>query len=405
MGGKAKGWIEQGQKRGSEPMEKQETNEYIKKIKKHKKRIRFSVLAGIVSIILIAVIINIIIRNKKYDSYRIMAEYAMDDMVGGEYYNFGDYVLKYSNDGICCLKGKTPVWNQAFDMQNPVMDICGEYVAIGEKNTNKIYVFNTEGQQGEINTQYPLVNLAVAQQGVVAAVLEADDANYIELTDTSGTELVTGRTVLNGDGYPIDLSLSDDGTKLMVSYLKVDEEQCKTSVAFYNFSEVGKNEIDRLMAGFNQYDTAVVPKVEFLNNDTACAFADDRFTIYTMKQKPEQVCEEIIEEKIKSIFYDDSYIGLVLNNENVENPNTLKVYNLKGSKVLSVDFDFAYTDIKFAQESIVMYNDEECVVMSMKGVQKYRATFTNGIIDILPSKNAYEYLLMDIDGIKKIKLK
>lgn len=52
-----------------------------------------------------------------------------------------------------------------------------------------------------------------------------------------------------------------------------------------------------------------------------------------------------------------------------------------------------------------MYNDEECSIMSLKGVEKYRETFVNGIIEILPSKNTYEYLLMDIDGIKKIKLK
>ncbi len=386
-------------------MEKQETNDYISKIKKHKRKIRIAVAVIVLMIICTVVVISIVIRNKKYNSYQIVEEYAMDDMIGGEYYNFGDYILKYNSDGICCLKGKTPVWNQAFEMQNPVLDICGKYVAVGEKNTNKIYIFNTEGQQGEINTQYPLVNLAVAEQGVVAAVLEVDDANYIEVIDSNGMELVTGRTVLNGDGYPIDLSLSNDGTKLMVSYLKVDEEQCKTSIAFYNFSEIGKNEIDRLMAGFNQYDTAIVPKVEFLNNDTACAFADDRFTIYSMKQKPEIVCEEMIDQKIKSIFYNDSYIGFVLHNENLENPNTLKVYNLKGRHILSKNFDFSYTDIGFAKDSIVMYNDEECSIMSLKGVEKYRETFVNGIIEILPSKNTYEYLLMDIDGIKKIKLK
>ena len=58
---------------------------------------------------------------------------------------------------------------------------------------------------------------------MVAAVLEDNDANYINLYKADGTKIYTVKTSLAGDGYPLDISISPDAAKLVASYLYVDK--------------------------------------------------------------------------------------------------------------------------------------------------------------------------------------
>ena len=47
-------------------------------------------------------------------------------------------------------------------------------------------------------------------------------------------------------------------------------------IVFYNFSEYGKNYPDRLVGGFDELGDSICPRVRFLDEDHACAFADDQ---------------------------------------------------------------------------------------------------------------------------------
>ena len=72
----------------------------------------------------------------------------------------------------------------------------------------------------------------------------------------------------------MDVALSEDGKKLFTSYVYVDGVEVKNGLAAYNFGSVGQNEnSDRLMGGYKFADT-IIPKVEFLDNNTVCAYRD-----------------------------------------------------------------------------------------------------------------------------------
>lgn len=76
--------------------------------------------------------------------------------------------------------------------------------------------------------------------GIVAAVLEDTTANYINLYNTDGSKIYTVKTTLAGDGYPLDISISEDATKLIASYLYVSGESIKTNVVFTTFRKSDK---------------------------------------------------------------------------------------------------------------------------------------------------------------------
>ena len=56
------------------------------------------------------------------------------------------------------------------------------------------------------------------------------------------------KTVMSKSGYLLDVSLSPEGTQVMVSNVYLQDGIMGNRVAFYNFSEYGKSYPDRLEA-------------------------------------------------------------------------------------------------------------------------------------------------------------
>ena len=171
---------------------------------------------------------------------------------------FATHLLTYSKDGISCMDTKgNAVWNQTFGMQNPMVDINQNVVAVGDYNGREIYVMNTDSLLGKITTNRPVRNFCVSAGGVVAAVLDDTDVTLICLYDAKGNELVRFRTTMRESGYPVEVSISPSGELVCVSYLYIDSGHMKTSVAFYNFGAVGQNNTDNYVSGYDYVDTVV----------------------------------------------------------------------------------------------------------------------------------------------------
>ena len=86
----------------------------------------------------------------------------------------------------------------------------------------------------KFSVSYPIVDLEVAKQGVIALILHSDNGNYIELYDAAQKKLVSIKVTSDQNGYPMDIDLSSDGQDLLVSYLVVDGINVKSRVALYN---------------------------------------------------------------------------------------------------------------------------------------------------------------------------
>ena len=115
--------------------------------------------------------------------------------------------------------------------------------------------------------------------------------------------------------------------------------------------------------------------------------ADNRLTVDELKNKRYLLVDYLtmikIKKEIKSVVYNDKYICLVEeDNDNIK--TSLVVYDMKGNKILDKNVSFNYTDIKMADESVLFYNDIECRMISVKGVEKFRYKFGSGISSLLP---------------------
>ena len=72
-------------------------------------------------------------RYSSYDDYKVINSIKIDGSTESKYLSYKDFVIKYSGDGISYIDDDGTVWNEAFQMKSPMVDICGDYIAVADK--------------------------------------------------------------------------------------------------------------------------------------------------------------------------------------------------------------------------------------------------------------------------------
>lgn len=377
---------------------------YRERIKSHKFTIFYRTILVLILILAILAAVYFQWKNKIYTGTTVLSSVEVDFVKDTNLMPFSGYLLTYSKDGASCMDAKgNAVWNETYEMQNPMVDICQNVVAIGDYNGRTIYVMNTTGPLGRITTNKPVKDFCVAANGVVAAVLDDTDITWIYLYDAQGNELVSFRTTMKQSGYPFDVSISPNGELACVSYLFLDSGQMKSSVAFYNFGAVGKNSTDNYVSGYD-YLNSVVPFTRFLDNKSVLAVSDDRIMFYGGAQKPVSVAENLFSDEIRSVYYGAEYVGVVFNSTESGSTYRLEVFNKSGQRVQTISFDIEYTNIIFYEDEIIIYNESECRIYTESGVQKYAGTFSRSVMMLVPLSARYRYMIVTPDSIDTIEL-
>lgn len=381
---------------------------YKEKIRSHKLTIFYRI---VLTILLIAALIAFMVvqwRDKVFTDSVVTQSAPITIVQGAKVENLGGNVLLYSKDGVSCTDpGGGAVWNRTYEMQTPMIAICGDMAAIGDYNGRTIYVVSKSSEKGTVNTNLPIRKFCVSASGVVAAVL--DDSDVIRINVYNGNEntekpLINSKVTMDKSGYPLSLSLSPNGKLMMVSYLYVDGDSMKSSIAFYNFGEVGKNEADNYVSGYDYLDT-IVPYVQFMDNDSAFAVSDDRIVFFQGAERPTNIASNLLQEKVQRVYYNEQYVGLVFMNSTAEGAYRLDMYNASGDKVHSQFFDIEYTDIIFSKDQIIIYNDMECQICNMKGVNKFTGNFEKNTALVIPTSSVYRYVTVTANSIDTIELK
>ena len=381
---------------------------YKDKIKSHKLTILYRAALVIVLIAAVAVFLVVQWKNKVFSESVVVSSTPVTIVQGAMVENLGGNILLYSKDGASCIDAKgNALWNQTFEMQEPMLSVCNNVAAIGDYNGRTVYVVSSTGQLGTVNTNLPIRKICVSQSGVVAAVLDDAEVTRILLYnghENTDTSIVDIKATMDKSGYPMSLSLSPNGKLLAISYLHVNSGEMKSSVAFFNFGEVGKNESDNYVSGYDYPDT-VIPYVQFMNNSAAFAVSDDRIVFFEGGEKPANKATALLNEEVQGIYYNEDYVGLVFHNQTGESAYRLDVYNTAGTKIHSQLFDMEYTDIIFSRDQVIIYNDMDCKICNMSGVDKFTGTFEKPSSLLVPTSSNYKYVSVTSNSVDVIELK
>lgn len=342
-------------------------------------------------------------QNRVYNTYEVLNSYERSDTMTTQYTEFLKYVIKYGKDGISCVDSNNRlVWNQTYNMQHPIVHVCGSSIAVAEENGTDAMIFNEAGFQGSVQTRLPIQQISVSEQGILAVLLEDGDVMRLNLYNQKGEELVNSKFELQDAGYPLRMSLSSDATKLAVTFLQVQDGSVNSCLAFYNFDSVGENHEDHLVAA-KTVPGMVIPSVQYMDSTHCFAAGTGQLFLYNGKQIPEQVAEITVDREIQSVFYSDKYIGIVL--EGTEKAYALRVYDVQGRMAFETEFDLEYSSLKFSGSNILIYNEFECVMLNEAGKIFYSGTFEESVSNLYTLSGNNRYIVMHASRTDQIRLK
>ncbi|MCI8946583.1 MAG: hypothetical protein HFI91_05895 [Lachnospiraceae bacterium] len=377
-----------------------------RKILRHRLTILYRSVLVVGVIAAAAIVVVIQMKNRVFGEYQVISSVPRESISNATIRALGENILIYSSDGASCInrKGET-LWNQTFEIQDPIIAICQNIAAIGNYNGRTIYLMNTEKTIGEIDTKMPIRNFAVSAGGIVAAVLDdTADITWIYLFDSSGNTLAYFKTTMKDSGYPVGITISDNGYLVSVSYLYMDNGMMRSSVAFYNFGPVGQNEIDNFVSSYDYTDT-IVPFVKFLNNEKAVAVADNRLVFYEGNQKPVSIADVLLDGRIEGVYYGSGYVALVYNDVTGNALYKADIYNDSGKLEDTLMLNLQFSDILFHKDKVIVYNEQECLVHTIGGMDNFNGKFNKQALTLIPAAASYEYVIVTPDSIDTIELK
>ena len=354
-------------------------------------------------IVIVSVMTYLLVSLQTYTKVRVSDTYPRKGASDNSYVQFLDGVIKYSKDGIAYMDqtGKE-VWNQSYQIKNPMLDVNNKSVAVADKDGNDILIFQEEGLKGEVHTTMPVERISVSEQGIVSAILKNESAMKIMCYDIKGNVLVEHKTTLAGTGYPIDIALSADGNLMQVLYLYTQKGQIVSRLHYYNFGDAGEGKTDHQVTAENYKDT-ILASGFFMNAETSAAVGDNRVVIYEGKDTPEQVANIKLDKEIKNVFHSEKYVGLILKNQG-KSGYELRLYDKTGKVVLSKDFKGDYKHVKICNNQVIMYDGKNCNIYMKNGIQKFKGETDSNILEIFPVEGVNRYIIMSANGMEKVRL-
>ncbi len=362
----------------------------------------------LVFLVLFAVVMVVVFGRggeKVYNAYEILktVQLSSDSSVHSCAYDGG--FISYGRDGAAAFDAQGEQrWNIAYVMKNPIVSVCGSYAVVADKGGTQFYIVDGVGTASRYESMDKLAAVEVASQGVTAVMTMGTAEDHIYLYEPSSQkELIDIMTVTKNNGFPLALSLSQDGRKLVTSYVSIESGSCLSWVTFYNFGEVGQNYVDNMVGSYSFEE--LVPEVEFVANDIAMICGEGTIVFYRVTEVPKAMQKETFTQRIRSVFHSADYTGVVLEKAASGGGDQLVMYrNSKGERVLSMDFSGDYKGIYTSGEDIVYYSNGRMTVYNMKGKEKFQTEITKNVNAIFRVDDNIRYILVGNETADIIRL-
>ena len=424
-----------------EEVKTEELNEEEKNKSKAEKWIRGIIMVLLLTAVTAFAVITIFFSKKSYTGYEVAAETAKNLPEGSDYVTDYGKILCYNDEGITIFNGKGEIeWNAALNMTNPKITVnngCAVIADIGGRNLLVVNHKNIPAKQVNLQMLQDILLVDISEQGEIAVLMEADKGYNIQLInpyDNNNSLKAEIKTYSKDDGYALSMAMSKDGSKLVTEYVKTDNNEIKSTLTFYNFDKIGENSNADRIVGVFPFEDTIFPKLKFVDNNTVCAYGDNKIVCFEAKREPALIWEKKIAGRIEriaedetgfAILVDESNISMVdstnvtsssavssdyidsdyLNNENVSKDKPVVYsFNYSGSKNFAEAVDINAKGMSFNDGETVLYSENNCIIFDSNGNQKFKTKFNDGIISLFPTNNKTKYYAVLGKKLKVIKL-
>lgn len=354
---------------------------------------------------------NIYHGRKSYRAYAVLnqQDVSQGSLVGYEPFKRG--FLKYSKDGVSYIGEKNETyWSSSFEMKDPVIDVNGTYAVIADRTGNTLQIFDEKhGKIGECRTERSLDSASVSAGGIVATLEEDSVASYIQFYNPDGTVLdITVKALLEGDGFFTALDLSDDGSQVLVGVAYLEGGVLHGKVAAYDFSEKESSGKGPMRGGVEPFaGKNLISEVRYLQNGTAFAASTRGLFFFRVgEQKVEGYSSVEAEEEIRSLCFDRSYVGIVLNDTVSKNgPYRIELYNSSGERVMHANFGEHYSASFVDKGTVFLLGSDTLTIFLKNGTKQFSGNVDFSLVRAVRRPGENRYLWLGASHIKEVKLK
>ena len=354
---------------------------------------------------------NIYHGRKSYRAYAVLnqQDVSQGSLVGYEPFKRG--FLKYSKDGVSYIGEKNETyWSSSFEMKDPVIDVNGAYAVIADRTGNILQIFDEKhGKIGECRTERSLDSASISAGGIVATLEEDSVASYIQFYNPDGTVLdITVKALLEGDGFFTALDLSDDGSQVLVGVAYLEGGVLHGKVAAYDFSEKESSGKGPMRGGVEPFaGKNLISEVRYLQNGTAFAASTRGLFFFRVgEQKVEGYSSVEAEEEIRSLCFDRSYVGIVLNDTVSKNgPCRIELYNSSGERVMHANFGEHYSTSFVDKGTVFLLGSDTLTIFLKNGTKQFSGNVDFSLVRAVRRPGENRYLWLGASHIKEVKLK
>ena len=387
----------------SKDAEKESAASFLRGIMQDKMS-RNLVLIAVAAALLLVLVFWFYNRIHHFTQYRTVRTTQEEDIDGTQYAMLGKTLIKYSTDGLFASDTAGNIrWSLAYSMQTPISVQRGRRMAVAEQQGRQVVIIGENGAVGQFETRFPIRKLALSSGGVTAAVEEDGDVTWIRMYSQAGEELVAVKTTLEESGYPLDIDITSDAKRMMVSYLCEENGELSSRICFYDFSSSQDSEEDHLTAE-QSYSRIVFPDVYYTDNNTPVAVGDCGCAVFGRGRRPEE--KVWIEEtrEIVSAVYDSDYIGFIFRSGESDRKYDMEVRNYKGKTVMTAGFDFEYTGARMENGEILLYDSRNLYICRMSGKWKLSVTYDKPVVYFTALSGIRRYLVVTDECMDVIRL-
>ncbi|GMQ65245.1 DUF5711 family protein [Vallitalea maricola] len=302
----------------------------------------------------------------------------------------GKNIVRSSKDGVTMMDTNgTTIWDKTFNMMNPKVIKEKNYLAVADISARDLYLFNENGFVRDYNVGSPILMFDINENGIVAIIGQKNKGHVIELFDADGTKLIHRETFTENDGYPLAFDISEDGSKMVTSYLYVKGNSLVSNLTFFNFSDNGSDYAERVTGGFS-IDETVVPEIRFLDNEHVAAVGDNGILFYKVNVIPEEIEKIEVPNEISKVDYTEDKLlviyGRPIKNEGNYKDNSLVTYNKEGKSLNVTEFDNEITRL-IGNENKYYVESELFIREYYNGKINWESTVKGDVKDIIPFGN------------------
>ena len=384
---------------------------------------------------------SLFFSKKLYKSYEVSAQSAKTLPEDAGFATDYGKLLSYNNEGISIYNEKAEIeWNAALNMTNPKITVNSGYAVVADIGGRNILVVNHKSvpaAQVSLTMLNDILLTDISEQGEIAVLMQDEKGYDIQLInpfDKNNSLKAEIKTYSKDDGYALSLAMSKDGSKLVTEYVKTENNEIKSTLTFYNFDKVGENSNADRIVGVFPFEDTIFPKLKFADNNTVCAYGDNKIVCFAAKKEPEILWEKKVAGKIERIAEDKNGFAILVDESGLLQANTggvasdsaieddyidsayltgeadgngktvLYSMHYSGGRAYSKEVDINPKGMSYNDGEIVLYSDTNCIIFDSNGNIKFKNKFNDGITSFTQAGGRTRYYAIVGKKLKVMRL-